>query len=129
MERVGNALAAGKGKLEVDFGMPVFDLKYQDDFTGRVSIADGTVLIDAATPFAKVHVRAWASFERRCLVLECDASFQGGSRVNVSVEKVLVATNSWLHAQSRQGQHRYDPDRGYVCTLSAMVIKSATVVS
>jgi serine/threonine protein phosphatase PrpC len=46
--------------------------------------------------------------------------------VKTSVEKVLVATNSWLHAQSRQGQHRYDPDRGYVCTLSAMVIKSAT---
>ena len=46
--------------------------------------------------------------------------------VKTSVEKVLVATNSWLHAQSRQGQHRHDPDRGYVCTLSAMVIKSAT---
>jgi serine/threonine protein phosphatase PrpC len=46
--------------------------------------------------------------------------------VKTSVEKVLAATNSWLHAQSRQGQHRYDPDRGYVCTLSAMVIKSAT---
>ena len=46
--------------------------------------------------------------------------------VKTSVEKVLVATNSWLHAQSRQGQHRYDPDRGYVCTLSAMVIKSTT---
>ncbi|MFL6715527.1 MAG: protein kinase domain-containing protein [Burkholderiaceae bacterium] len=46
--------------------------------------------------------------------------------VKTSVEKVLVATNSWLHAQSRHGQHRYDPDRGYVCTLSAMVIKSAT---
>lgn len=46
--------------------------------------------------------------------------------VKTSVEKVLVATNSWLHAQSRQGQHRYDPDRGYVCTLSSMVIKSAT---
>ncbi|MBV0881823.1 protein kinase [Noviherbaspirillum sp. L7-7A] len=46
--------------------------------------------------------------------------------VKTSVEKVLVATNSWLHAQSRQGQHRYDPDRGYVCTLSALVVKSAT---
>ncbi|WP_194711953.1 bifunctional protein-serine/threonine kinase/phosphatase [Noviherbaspirillum soli] len=46
--------------------------------------------------------------------------------VKTSAEKVLAATNSWLHAQSRQGQHRYDPDRGYVCTLSAMVLKSAT---
>src|SRR5690606_17199951 len=37
-----------------------------------------------------------------------------------------TATNSWLHAQTRQSRYRYDKDRGYVCTLSAMVIKSAT---
>ena len=46
--------------------------------------------------------------------------------VKTSVERVLVATNSWLHSQTRQSQHRYDKDRGYVCTLSAMVIKSTT---
>ncbi len=46
--------------------------------------------------------------------------------VKTSVERVLVATNSWLHSQTQQSQGRYDKDRGYVCTLSAMVIKSTT---
>lgn len=46
--------------------------------------------------------------------------------VKTSIEKVLVATNSWLHSQTRQSKYRYDRDRGYVCTLSAMVIKSST---
>ena len=46
--------------------------------------------------------------------------------VKQSAQRVLVATNSWLHAQTRQSQYRYDRDRGYVCTLSAMVIKSTT---
>ncbi|MFC7515921.1 protein kinase [Herbaspirillum sp. GCM10030257] len=46
--------------------------------------------------------------------------------VKTSIERVLVATNSWLYAQTRQSRHRYDKDRGYVCTLSAMVIKSTT---
>lgn len=46
--------------------------------------------------------------------------------VKKSAQRVLTATNSWLHAQTRQSQYRYDKDRGYVCTLSAMVIKSAT---
>ena len=32
-------------------------------------------------------------------------------------QRVLVATNSWLHAQTRRSQYRYDKDRGYVCTL------------
>ena len=46
--------------------------------------------------------------------------------VKTSAQRVIAATNSWLHAQTRQSQHLYDKDRGYVCTLSALVIKSTT---
>ena len=45
--------------------------------------------------------------------------------VRTSAQRVLEATNSWLHSQTRS-QYAYDRDRGYVCTLSAMVIKSTT---
>ena len=44
--------------------------------------------------------------------------------VKTSAHRVIAATNSWLHAQTRRSQHAYDKDKGYVCTLSAMVIKS-----
>jgi serine/threonine protein phosphatase PrpC/predicted Ser/Thr protein kinase len=46
--------------------------------------------------------------------------------VKKSVQRVLMATNSWLYAQTRQNRDCYDMDRGYVCTLSALVIKSTT---
>lgn len=46
--------------------------------------------------------------------------------VKQSAQRVLYAINSWLHAQTRQSQYRYDQDKGYVCTFSAMVIKSTT---
>jgi serine/threonine protein phosphatase PrpC len=46
--------------------------------------------------------------------------------VKKSVERVLTATNSWLHAKTQQSAYRYDKDKGYVCTLSALVIKSTT---
>ena len=46
--------------------------------------------------------------------------------VKTSVHRVLQATNSWLYAQTRNSPFRYQLDRGYVCTFSAMVIKSAT---
>ncbi|MDE1545110.1 bifunctional protein-serine/threonine kinase/phosphatase [Dechloromonas agitata] len=46
--------------------------------------------------------------------------------VKKSGEHVLTAVNSWLHAQTQQSQHRYDRERGYVCTFSALVIKSTT---
>ena len=44
--------------------------------------------------------------------------------VKNSAQRVIAATNSWLHAQTRRSQHPYDKDKGYVCTLSVMVVKS-----
>jgi serine/threonine protein phosphatase PrpC len=46
--------------------------------------------------------------------------------VKQSAQRVLRATNAWLHAQTRQSRYRYDQDRGYVCTLSVLVLQSAT---
>ncbi|MGV8843525.1 MAG: protein kinase domain-containing protein [Pseudomonas sp.] len=46
--------------------------------------------------------------------------------VKQSAQQVLRASNSWLYAQTRQSQYRFDKDKGYVCTFSAMVIKSTT---
>jgi serine/threonine protein phosphatase PrpC len=44
--------------------------------------------------------------------------------VKTSAERVLEATNSWLHAQTQSSQFRYEKEKGYVCTFSAMVLKS-----
>ena len=46
--------------------------------------------------------------------------------VKQSAQRVLMATNSWLYAQSQQSRYRFDMNRGYVCTCSALVIKSRT---
>lgn len=46
--------------------------------------------------------------------------------VRKSVEHVLTAVNNWLYAQTQRSQHRYDRDRGFVCTLSGIVLKSTT---
>ena len=46
--------------------------------------------------------------------------------VKKSAQQVLMATNSWLHSQTQRSQYRYERDRGYVCTFSALVLKSAT---
>ena len=47
--------------------------------------------------------------------------------VKKSAQQVLQAVNSWLHSQTRQSPFRYEEkDRGYVCTLSALVLKSTT---
>ena len=46
--------------------------------------------------------------------------------VKTSAEKVIAATNSWLFSQTQQSNHRYEKDRGYVCTFTAAILKSTT---
>jgi serine/threonine protein phosphatase PrpC/predicted Ser/Thr protein kinase len=44
--------------------------------------------------------------------------------VKTAARRVISATNSWLHAETRRGLYASDMDRGYVCTFTAMVLKS-----
>ena len=46
--------------------------------------------------------------------------------VKTAAKRVLLATNSWLYNQTRKSQYRYDKDKGYVCTFSALILKSTT---
>ncbi len=47
--------------------------------------------------------------------------------VKGAVKRVLLASNSWLFAQNqRNHEYRLNRDRGYVCTFSALVLKSST---
>ncbi|MFA5455905.1 MAG: bifunctional protein-serine/threonine kinase/phosphatase [Sulfurimonas sp.] len=46
--------------------------------------------------------------------------------VKKSALRVLGAANSWLHSQTMQSQYSYDKNRGFVCTFSAMVLRSST---
>ena len=47
--------------------------------------------------------------------------------VRRSAQRVLEATNSWLHAQNQRSDARFDRDRGYVCTFSALILKAGEV--
>lgn len=46
--------------------------------------------------------------------------------VKNSVQKVAQAINSWLYAQTRNSPYRFNKDKGYVCTFSALVLKADT---
>jgi serine/threonine protein phosphatase PrpC len=45
--------------------------------------------------------------------------------VKKSADRVLAAANSWLHSRTYHSSYRYEKDRGYVCTLSGLVLKGA----
>lgn len=46
--------------------------------------------------------------------------------VKTSAQKVLKSINSWLYAQTRNSPYRFERDKGYIATFSALVLKSNT---
>ncbi|MGY0588078.1 MAG: protein kinase domain-containing protein [Paraglaciecola chathamensis] len=46
--------------------------------------------------------------------------------VETSAKRVLQSINAWLHGYTKQSEFRYDIEKGYVCTFSAIVIKNNT---
>lgn len=43
--------------------------------------------------------------------------------VRRAAQGIIGATNAWLHAQTQRGDGRYDKDRGFVCTFTALILK------
>lgn len=79
-----------------------------------VALADGIGSSDVSQTASEFAVRG---------ILEDYYCTSDAWSVKKSVERVLAATNSWLHSRTQKSQYRYDKDRGYVCTLSALVLK------
>lgn len=46
--------------------------------------------------------------------------------VKKSASTVIDSINSWVYSQNRKNHYHLDKDKGYVCTFSAMVIKSTS---
>lgn len=46
--------------------------------------------------------------------------------VKNSAQKVIKSINSWLYAQTNNSPYRFDKDKGYICTFSALILKSNT---
>lgn len=47
--------------------------------------------------------------------------------VRTSGERVLESINGWLFSQTQRTEYRFNKDKGYVCTLSAVVFKASTL--
>jgi serine/threonine protein phosphatase PrpC/tRNA A-37 threonylcarbamoyl transferase component Bud32 len=43
--------------------------------------------------------------------------------VETAGKRVITALNSWLCAQTKRSEYRYNIDKGYVCTFSGLVLK------
>ena len=115
---VGQHSDKGRKEINQDFHGICLAEGHQRSAKGVViALADGIGSSEVSQVASEAAVRA---------LLEDYYCTSDAWSVKRSVQRVLAATNSWLHAQSQRGPYRFDKDRGYVCTLSALVIKSST---
>jgi len=83
-----------------------------------VAIADGISSSDVSDIASQVSVRSF---------LEDYYCTSETWSVKTSAKRVMQANNSWLFAQNhRDNEFRLNKDKGYVCTFSALVLKSNT---
>ena len=116
---VGQYSTAGRKPVNQDFHGVVVPREPVLSAKGiAVAMADGISSSDVSQIASETAVKA--------LLEDYYATAESWS-VKTSVQRVLRATNAWLYGQTRNGPFRYELDRGYVCTLSAIVLKSATV--
>ncbi len=115
---VGQHSDKGRKEINQDFHGVFIPKEPQLSSKGiAVALADGISSSDVSQIASESAVRGF---------LEDYYCTSDAWSVKTSAQRVLIATNSWLHSQTQQSNYRYDKDRGYVCTLSAMVIKSTT---
>ncbi|TCS41048.1 bifunctional protein-serine/threonine kinase/phosphatase [Reinekea marinisedimentorum] len=108
----------GRKKINQDFNalrQPKEPLRTEKGFA--VALADGISTSSVSDQASKAAVNGF---------LEDYFSTPETWSVKKSAQCVLSAINSWLYSQNQRTPYRYNPDTGYVCTFSALVVKSST---
>ena len=112
---LGQASLAGAHDVNQDFHGALLPKGHQLASKGiALAIADG---ISSSSVSQLASQTAVGSF------LEDYYATSEAWSVRRAAERVLSATNSWLHSQTMGGDGRFEKDRGFVCTFCALILK------
>jgi len=115
---IGQHSSKGRKKINQDFHDIL--LPNEPQFTSKgiaIALSDGISSSEVSQIASKTAVISF---------LEDYYSTSESWTVKKSALRVLMATNSWLYSQSKQSKYHFDKNRGYVCTFSAMILRSTT---
>lgn len=108
----------GRKEINQDFHDAFIPQEPQLTYKGvAIAIADGIGSSDVSQEASKVSVTSF--------LMDYISTPEVWS-VKKSALKVINAINSWLYSQTMKSKYYYDKNRGFVCTFSAMVVRSST---
>ena len=112
---VGQASLAGAHDTNQDFHGAFLPRGHQLASKGiTLALADGISSSQVSQLASQTAVRSF---------LEDYYATSEAWSVRRAAERVLSATNAWLHAQTMASDGRFEKDRGFVCTFSALILK------
>ena len=74
-------------RIVVDFGVPIFDTFYLHDFNGRLNLKNGCIEIDLDTPFGKMKLEAFVTYNESVLCVRATTDFAEDNDLSITVER------------------------------------------
>ena len=82
-----HAVCRNGAELVLDFGCPVFDVLYKEEFESRISLADATAKINSKTPFCNVGIDAFASEKSNVAIVSLDSASVEDMLLRASIKR------------------------------------------
>ena len=115
---IGQYSTKGRKEVNQDFHGISIPNEYLLKYKGiAIALADGISSSDVSDIASKISVNSF---------LEDYYCTSQTWSVKKSASRILTATNSWLYSQTKQSIHSSNKDKGYICTLSSLILKSTT---
>jgi len=92
-------LLRAAGQLKLDFGMPVFRQLFLDKCESRMRLADGTVVFESETAFAKTKTEIFADADKNVLFIRVSGSVAEPVTLRLSMERYgSRGYRDWSHS-------------------------------
>ncbi len=115
---IGQYSTKGTKEINQDFHGISIPNEYLLKYKGiAIALADGISSSDVSDIASKISVNSF---------LEDYYCTSQTWSVKKSASRILTATNSWLYSQTKKSIHSSNKDKGYICTLSSIILKSTT---
>ncbi|MGI6172270.1 MAG: glycosyl hydrolase family 95 catalytic domain-containing protein [Christensenellales bacterium] len=90
-----NTVCVNGARLTLDFGCPVFEAIYQEEYEARLKLAEGEAVLDARTPFLRVSGTAFASAKNQVLAVRIES--EGGEALPLTAELERWGSRTFMY--------------------------------
>ena len=98
-------LLRAAGQLKLDFGMPIFNQLYLDNYEARLALADETAVFSSATAFGKIEAKFSVDSEKNNLIIDVTGEIAGSTTLRLSMERYGSRGYRGWSSDVRDGSH------------------------